>query len=159
MVHPLVHCYNLLAILRSQHAIIFYCILHLLHSLLSCPASSSSASFLLLEEPQKNAAQASLVPLFCRLSFRCFPPDLWMRPVNFLIVRNGCISSLITSTPMGQSPYSLSAFYAIVFFFLRSPVYTLQLSQKSDFQPSTIKSDNIGHPTVKTGQICPLGWF
>ena len=41
----------------------------------------------------------------------------------------------------------------------KSPVYTLQLSQKSDFQLSTTKSDNIGHPTVKTGQIWPLGWF
>ena len=27
----------------------------------------------------------------------------------------------------------------------RSPVYTLELSQKSDFQPLTIKLDNIGH--------------
>ena len=37
--------------------------------------------------------------------------------------------------------------------------YTLQLFQKSDFQPLTTKSDNIGHPTVKTGQIWPLGGF
>ena len=37
----------------------------------------------------------------------------------------------------------------------KSPVYTLQLSQKSNFQPSTTKPDNIGHPTVKTGQIWP----
>ena len=35
----------------------------------------------------------------------------------------------------------------------KSPVYILQLSQKSDFQPSTTKPDNTGHPTVKTGQI------
>ena len=41
----------------------------------------------------------------------------------------------------------------------KSPVYTLQLSQKSDFQPSTTKPDNIGHPTIKTGQIWPMGWF
>ena len=41
----------------------------------------------------------------------------------------------------------------------KSPVYTLQLSQKSDFQPLTTKPDNIGHPTVKTGQIWPLGRF
>ena len=41
----------------------------------------------------------------------------------------------------------------------KNPVYTLQLSQKSDFQPSTTKPDNIGHPTVKTGQIWPLEWF
>jgi len=30
----------------------------------------------------------------------------------------------------------------------KSPVYTLQLSQKSDFQPSNMKPDNIGHPTA-----------
>ena len=41
----------------------------------------------------------------------------------------------------------------------KSPVYTLQLSQKSDFQPSTTKPDNIGHSTVKTGQIWPRGGF
>ena len=35
----------------------------------------------------------------------------------------------------------------------KSPVYTLQLSQKSDFQLLTTKSKNIGHPTIKTGQI------
>ena len=40
-----------------------------------------------------------------------------------------------------------------------SPNYTLELSQKSDFQPATIKPDNIGHLTVKTGQIWPFGWF
>jgi len=33
------------------------------------------------------------------------------------------------------------------------------LSQKSESEPSTTKSDNIGHPIVKTGQIWPLGWF
>jgi len=32
----------------------------------------------------------------------------------------------------------------------KSPIFTLELSQKSDFQPSTTKPDNIGHPTVKT---------
>ena len=42
---------------------------------------------------------------------------------------------------------------------VKSPVYTLQLSQKSNFQPSTMKPNNIGHPTVKTGQIWPLGGF
>ena len=41
----------------------------------------------------------------------------------------------------------------------KSPIFTLELSQKSNFQPSTTKPDNIGHPTVKTGQIWPLGWF
>ena len=35
----------------------------------------------------------------------------------------------------------------------KSPIFTLELSQKSDFQPSTTKSKNIDHPTVKTGQI------
>jgi len=33
--------------------------------------------------------------------------------------------------------------------------YTLELSQKSDFQPLTTKSDNIGHPTVEIRQIWP----
>ena len=41
----------------------------------------------------------------------------------------------------------------------KSPIFTLELLQKSNFQPSTIKSDNIGHPTVKTGQIWPLDGF
>ena len=35
----------------------------------------------------------------------------------------------------------------------KSLIFTLELSQKSDFQHSTTKSDNIGHPTIKTGQI------
>ena len=35
----------------------------------------------------------------------------------------------------------------------KSPIYTPELSQKSDFQPLTTKSDNIDHPTVETGQI------
>jgi len=30
-------------------------------------------------------------------------------------------------------------------------IFTLELSQKSDFELSIIKSDNIGHPTIKTG--------
>ena len=42
---------------------------------------------------------------------------------------------------------------------LRSSIFTLELSQKFDFQPSTIKPDSIGHPTVEIGQIWPLGWF
>ena len=46
-----------------------------------------------------------------------------------------------------------------VIYVRKSPVYTLQLLQKSDFQLSTTKSDNTGHPTVKTGKIWPLGWF
>jgi len=41
----------------------------------------------------------------------------------------------------------------------KSPIYTLKLSPKSDFQPSTTKSDNIGHPTVETGNFCPPGGF
>ena len=32
-------------------------------------------------------------------------------------------------------------------------VYTLKLSHKSGFQPSTKKQDNIGHPNIKTVQI------
>ena len=35
----------------------------------------------------------------------------------------------------------------------RSSNYILELSQKFDFQPSTIKLDNMGHPTVETGHI------
>jgi len=35
----------------------------------------------------------------------------------------------------------------------KSPVLTLELSQKSDFHPSTTKLDNADHPTVKTGQF------
>ena len=42
---------------------------------------------------------------------------------------------------------------------MKNLIFTLELSQKSDFQHSTTKSDNIGHPTVKTGQIWPLRWF
>ena len=41
----------------------------------------------------------------------------------------------------------------------KNPIYTLELSQKFDFPPSTTKSDNIGHPTAKTGQIWPLDGF
>ena len=41
----------------------------------------------------------------------------------------------------------------------RSPNYTLELSQKSNFQPSTTKPDNIGHPIVDTGKIWTLGGF
>ena len=40
-----------------------------------------------------------------------------------------------------------------------SSIFTLKLSQKSDFQSSTTKSDNTGHPTVKIGKIWPLGGF
>jgi hypothetical protein len=35
----------------------------------------------------------------------------------------------------------------------RSPNYTFELSQKSDFQRSTTKTDNICHPIVQTEQI------
>ena len=49
---------------------------------------------------------------------------------------------------------------AILYYFEgKSLVYTLELYQKSDFQPSTIKLDKRGHPTVETGQIWPFGWF
>jgi len=41
----------------------------------------------------------------------------------------------------------------------RSPIYTLELLQKFNFQPSTIKLDNIGHPTIENSQIWPLGGF
>ena len=45
------------------------------------------------------------------------------------------------------------------FFKGRSLIYTLEQLQKYNFQPSTTKSDNIGHPIVETGQIWPLRWF
>jgi hypothetical protein len=35
----------------------------------------------------------------------------------------------------------------------KNPVYTVELSQKSDFQSSTTKPDNEGHPTAKTEQV------
>jgi hypothetical protein len=41
----------------------------------------------------------------------------------------------------------------------KNPVHTLKLSQKSDFQPSNTKPYNADHPTIKTGQIRPFGWF
>jgi len=41
----------------------------------------------------------------------------------------------------------------------KSPIFTLELPQKSDFQPLTTKPNNIGHSTVKTWQIWPLGGF
>ena len=37
-------------------------------------------------------------------------------------------------------------------------MYTLELLRKSYFQPSTTKTDNIDHPTIKIG-IWPLGGF
>ena len=50
--------------------------------------------------------------------------------------------------------YNLCLFVpTLVFFTGKSPIFTLELSQKSDFQPSTTKPDNIDHPTVKTEQI------
>jgi hypothetical protein len=41
----------------------------------------------------------------------------------------------------------------------KNPIFTLELSQKSDFQPSTTKLDNIGHSIIKTRQIWTLEWF
>ena len=41
----------------------------------------------------------------------------------------------------------------------KNHVYTLKLSQKSDFQPLTTKSDNKDHPAVETGQIWPFRLF
>jgi len=38
-------------------------------------------------------------------------------------------------------------------------IYTFKLSQKFDFQPSTIKPDNRDHPIVETMKILPLVWF
>jgi hypothetical protein len=35
----------------------------------------------------------------------------------------------------------------------KNPVYVLELAQKSNFQPSTTKSDNIDHLTIETVQI------
>ena len=46
------------------------------------------------------------------------------------------------------------------FFFLgKNSVYTLQLSQKSDFQPSTTKPDNMSHQLSKSGEFGPWGGF
>ena len=44
------------------------------------------------------------------------------------------------------------------YYFGKNSVYTHELSQKSDFQSSTIKPDN-GGPTVETRQVWPLEWF
>jgi len=49
--------------------------------------------------------------------------------------------------------------YTIVLKKEKSPICTLKQSQKSDFQPSTTKPDNRGHPTAEIGQIWYLGWF
>ena len=40
-----------------------------------------------------------------------------------------------------------------------SLIYTLELPQKFDFQPSTTKLDNKDHPTVETGKFNPLDGF
>jgi hypothetical protein len=46
-----------------------------------------------------------------------------------------------------------------IYVFGKIQVYTPPTKSKSDFQPLTMKPDNIGHPTVKTGQIWPWGGF
>ena len=63
---------------------------------------------------------------------------------NFSLQVNFSVLNWMLSFPISLSiPYS----------FGKSMVYILELSQKSDFQPSTTKLDNIGHPTVETNQI------
>lgn len=37
--------------------------------------------------------------------------------------------------------------------FGKTPIYTLELSQKSNFEPLTTKPNNRDHPTVETRQI------
>jgi hypothetical protein len=44
----------------------------------------------------------------------------------------------------------------IVFLLGKSLLYTLELSQKSDFQHLTTKPDNKNHPTIETSQILTL---
>ena len=68
--------------------------------------------------------------------------------------------SILTNSSLTLSVQnSLVVTSNLAFPLYKSPVYTLQLSEKFNFQPSTTKPDSIGHPTIKTGQIWPLGWF
>ena len=46
-----------------------------------------------------------------------------------------------------------------IFFIRKNQVYSLELSLKSDFQPSTTKQNNREHPTIKTDQVWALGGF
>ena len=50
------------------------------------------------------------------------------------------------------SIYVLSCFQEAIDYREKFDLCSLELSQKSDFQPSTIKLDNIGHSTIETGQ-------
>ena len=51
------------------------------------------------------------------------------------------------------SIYVLSCFQEAIDYREKFDLCSLELSQKSDFQPSTIKLDNKGHPIVETRQI------
>ena len=55
---------------------------------------------------------------------------------------------------------SFQGFLSFLFFRKgKSPVYTLELSHKSNFQLSTTKPDNRGHPTLELGKFDLLGGF
>ena len=47
----------------------------------------------------------------------------------------------------------------LTFFFWKSLVYTLELSQNYNFQPSTTKLDNKAHLAIETRQIWSFGLF
>ena len=59
--------------------------------------------------------------------------------------------TILTSTMLSQMVYVFS-------YGLLSTLHP-QTMTKSDFQPSTIKSDNVGHTIVETAQFCPFGYF
>ena len=50
------------------------------------------------------------------------------------------------------SIYVLSCFQEAIDYREKFDLCSLELSQKSDFQPSTTKPDNIRHSSIETGQ-------
>jgi len=91
----------------------------------------------------------------------CFTKALRSRHSSKLDVDRGLWSLVVPDGHQGGGVFFFRTGKQLIYTLIigKSPIFTLELSQKFDFQPSTTKPANIGHPTVKTGQIWPLGWF
>jgi len=126
----------------------------------------SQTSHMLLANDKWKWRTKDMVVQFCTsssrwyLQFWTFWSWLTLSEMTWHISKHCCSRLWINLKPTFVSKWGLCGKSAEGIFFLeKKSIFTLELLQKSDFQPLTTKPDNIGHPTVKTGQIWPLGWF
>jgi hypothetical protein len=127
-----------------------------IHHYLSSGSSGAAAAY---HQRPVVAVQRDVLLRAC--SSRLLPHVLTYRNKS-LLVSAGLSNELAyfrATCVMFTNNFALCGVLNLCIYMGKSPVYTFELSEKSDFQLSTTKPDNIDHLIIETVQIWSFEWF